>query len=339
LKYWRKASLQLKANKVIPPLPLSFAAMHKPVICIGAALVDELFHATDKILLATTSDANVTKTAGGVSRNIAHQLALLGVPVQLISVFGNDSDGDWLKTVCRIAGVKLDGSMTIEGLTGKYTGILNVDGSLFAAFLTNAANHLITPPYLDKHVDLLKTASYLLADANVNVDTIEWLLNFSKETGIPFILEPVSVPPASKLANIDLNGLYLITPNEDELPVICKEPQTNTKKQIDELLERGVKSIWLHNGIHGSNIISKEKTVALHASLVDVLDCTGAGDGSLSGFLLGKHLGKDDIECLKIAHTLASEILQVNGAIATHLDQKKLLNLVPKYFPEHEGVS
>jgi pseudouridine kinase len=308
--------------------------MSKPVICIGAALVDELFHAVDKIIPASTSDATVTKTAGGVSRNIAHQLALLGVPVQLISVFGNDGDGTWLKQVCTNAGVQLDGSLTIEGLTGKYTGILNVDGSLFTAFLTNAANHLITPTHLERNKDLLATASFLLADANVNVETVEWLLSFSKKTGIPFIIEPVSVPPASKLASVNLDGLYLITPNEDELPVICHEALSSTKKQVEELLDRGVKNIWLHNGMHGSTIINKEKNISLHASLVDVLDCTGAGDGSLSGFLLGKYLGKDDADCLKIAHTLAAEILQVNGAIATHLTQEKLLKLVPKYFTE-----
>lgn len=315
-------------------MSLSFAAMSKPIICIGAALVDELFHATDKILLATTSDATVTKTAGGVSRNIAHQLALLGVPVQLISVFGNDSDGDWLKQVSTDAGVKLDAAITIQGLTGKYTGVLNVDGSLFTAFLTNAAVHLITPEHLEWNKSLLETASFLLADANVNVETVEWLLAFSKKTGIPFIIEPVSVPPASKFASVDLDGLYFITPNEDELPVLCHEPLPSTKKQVEELLNRGVKNIWLHNGSSGSTIINKEKTISLHASLVDVLDCTGAGDGSLSGFLLGKHLGKEDVECLKIAHTLAAEILQVNGAIATHLTQEKLLELVPQYFPE-----
>lgn len=308
--------------------------MSRPVICIGAALVDELFHATDKIILATTSDATVTRTAGGVSRNIAHQLALLGVPVQLISVFGNDSDGDWLKQVCRNAGVQLDAAITIDALSGKYTGILNVDGSLYTAFLTNAATHLITPEHLEWNIDLLKSASVLLCDANLSVESMEWLLGFSKTTGIPFIIEPVSVPPASKLASVDLRGLYLITPNEDELPVICHEPLPSTKKQVEELLDRGVQNVWLHNGIHGSTIISRDKTISLHASLVDVLDCTGAGDGSLSGFLLGKHLGKDDHECLKIAHTLAAEILQVNGAIATHLSQEKLLDLVTTYFPE-----
>jgi pseudouridine kinase len=308
--------------------------MSNPVICIGAALVDELFHATGELLLSTTTDATVTKTAGGVSRNIAHQLALLGVPVQLITAVGNDSDGDWLKQVCTSAGVKLDATITRKGLSGKYTGILNADGSLYTAFLTNAANHLITPEHLEKHIDLLKTASYLLADANINVDTAEWLLAFSKEKGIPFVLEPVSVPPAKKYKNVNLQGLHLITPNEDELPVLCSDKSFFTQQQIEELLAKGIENIWLHNGKHGSALYNKEKAITLHAPSIEVVDCTGAGDGSLSGFILGKHLGKTDVECMKLAHTLSAEILQVNGAIATHLTQDKLLQLVTNYYPE-----
>lgn len=308
--------------------------MSRPVICIGASLVDELFHAKEELLMATTNDASVTKTVGGVSRNIAQQLALLEVPVQLISVFGNDSDGYWLKQVCKNTGVQLDASITKDGLSGKYTGILSPDGSLYSAFLTNAANFLITPEHLQKHIDLLKTASYLLADANINVETAEWLLDFSNKTKIPFVLEPVSVPPARKFRDADLNGLFLITPNEDELPVLCSEKSFFTQQQVDELLNRGVENIWLHNGQHGSALYNKEKTITLNAPQINVVDCTGAGDGSLSGFILGKHLGKSDIDCLKLAHTLSAEILQVNGAIATHLNQEKLLALVTKYYPD-----
>jgi len=136
--------------------------MSKPVICIGAAFVDELFHMQEKMIMGSTVPASVTKTVGGVSRNIAHQLELLGVDVQLISVFGNDSDGDWLKQTCINAGVKIDASITKEGLSGKYTAILNLDASLFTGFLTNAATTLITSRHLEKHKALLQTASYLL---------------------------------------------------------------------------------------------------------------------------------------------------------------------------------
>ena len=307
--------------------------MSKPVICIGAAFVDELFHMQEEMIMGSTVPASVSKTAGGVSRNIAHQLALLGVNVQLISVFGNDSDGDWLKQTCTNANVKLDASITKEGLSGKYTAILNLDASLFTGFLTNAATNLITPQHLEKHKALLQTASYLLADANVSVDAGEWLLAFTNETGIPLILEPVSVPPARKFKDVNLSGLHLITPNEDELPVLCSEKALFTQHQIEELINKGVENVWLHNGKLGSAIYNKERSITLHAPEIEIVDCTGAGDGSLSGFILGKILGKEDVDCLKLAHTLSAEILQVNGAIATHLDQQKLLSLVAKYYP------
>jgi len=308
--------------------------MPKSVVCVGAAFVDELFHMKEKMILATTVEAAITKTAGGVARNIAHQLALLGVEVQLICVFGNDSDGDWLKQVCVNAGVRIDASITREGLSGKYTAILNMDGSLFTGFLTNATTKLITPQHLEKHRAVLETASYLLADANISAVAGEWLLSFSNETRIPLILEPVSVPPARKFRDINLKGLHLVTPNEDELPVLCSEKALFTQQQVEELLANGVENVWLHNGKLGSVIYSKERSITLHAPEIDIVDCTGAGDGSLSGFILGKTLGKKDEDCLKLAHTLSAEILQVDGTIATHLDQEKLLGLVSKYYPD-----
>ncbi len=307
--------------------------MLKPIICIGAILVDELIHATNPIILATAVDASITKTAGGVAHNIAHQLALLDIPVQLISVFGNDSDGDWLKQVCTKAGVLLDASITREGISGRYSGILNDDGSLFTAFLSNSAVELITPLYLEKQTALLKTASYLLADANTSSESLQWLLHFSKQTGIPFIIEPVSVPPTMKLKELDLNGLYLITPNEDELPVLCSDKAFLTQLQVNELLNQGVQYIWMHNGKQGSALFNKHQSITLHAPDIEVVDCTGAGDGSLSGFLLGKSLGMNDEACMKLAHTLSAEILQVNGAIITHLTQQELLDRVTIYYP------
>ena len=99
-------------------------------------------------------------------------------------------------------------------------------------------------------------------------------------------------------------------------------------------MKKGVQHIWLHNGKQGSALYSQGKTLSLPAPNIEVIDCTGAGDGSLSGFLLGKHLGRTDADCLKLAHTLSAEILQVNGAIATHLDQEKLLGLITKYYPD-----
>lgn len=307
--------------------------MTGPVVCIGASFVDELFYVEGELLPATTNFVTVNKTAGGVGRNIAHQLALLNVPVELVSVFGNDSDGDWLKDVSTKAGVKLEGSLTIEGFSGKYTAIMKKDGTLFTGFLTNHLTRLLTPEHLGDRKELLKNASWIIADTNLSTESIQWLLTFSRQAGIPLIIEPVAVPPALKLKTIELEGLYLITPNEDELPAICSEKALTRADQVNELFARGVKFIWLHNGKEGSTLYSYERTITLEAASVEVLDSNGAGDASVSGFILGKYMGMEDLDCLKLAHTLSSEVLRVKGAISKNLDQKKLLSLVSKYYP------
>lgn len=297
-------------------------------------MVDELFHAQQPMLMHTTNEVTSIRAAGGVARNIAHQLSLLEIPVQLISVFGNDADGNWLKTVCTDAGINVQASITADIPTAKYTAIINNDGSLFTALLTNAALHLITPQYLQQQAPLLATAAFILADANISVAAVNWLVQFSREHDIKMIIEPASVPPAQQVAAANLDGLYLITPNEDELPALCSEAATTTELQINELLNRGIQYVWLHRGVHGSALYKKTETLQLNAPNAEVVDCTGAGDGSVSGFILSKYFGRDNLNSLRTAHTLSAEILQVHGAIATHLNQQKLLNLVSKYYEE-----
>ena len=308
--------------------------MTGPIVCIGGSFVDELFHTREEILYGSTNAATVKKAAGGVGRNIAHQLALLEVPVQLISVFGNDQDGDWLKKICSDAGIKFDASITIDDSTGKYLGIIDKDGALYTAFLTNQINRWLSPQHLELRKELLQTASWLMADTNIPIETINWLLQFSRHSGIPLIIEPVSVPPAKKLMAADLSGLYAITPNEDELPALCSEKSYTTAQQIDELLSREVQMIWLHHGKDGSVLYSREQAIKLPAAPVDVIDCTGAGDASVAGFLLGKYLGKDHLDCLKLAHTLSSEVLKIDGAVPEKLSQQELLTLVSKYYSD-----
>jgi pseudouridine kinase len=138
------------------------------------------------------------------------------------------------------------------------------------------------------------------------------------------------------LKTIELDGLYLITPNEDELPAICSEKAFTREDQVNELFQRGVSFIWLHNGKAGSTLYSNNRVITLAAVPVEVVDSNGAGDASLAGYIMGKYLGMEDIDCLKLAHTLSSQVLQVKGAVAKDLDQIKLLSLLSKYYPANE---
>jgi pseudouridine kinase len=292
-------------------------------------LVDELFYAKEEMMAATTNMVTLEQNAGGVARNLAHQLALLGIPVSLIAAFGDDADGIWLADECRHSGIDL--SMSAFGIhcrTGKYTGIINPDGSLFTAMLSNDCNALINSSHLEVYRNALLDAAFIIADTNLSVEALQWLTQFSRDTLVPLIIEPVSVPPAKKLQQADLSNVYMVTPNEDELPALLYEKHANNDKTARSLIEKGVQHVWLHEGSKGSKIYTKENIIHVAAQKTAVLDSTGAGDASLAGFVWGLYHGKSLVESIRIGHWLAAEILKVKGAIAKHITHEHLSALI-----------
>ena len=310
--------------------------MPSPVICIGATLVDELFFCNEKTVAATSNPAVLKRYAGGVIRNIAHHLALLEIPVQLITVLGNDADGEWLMGDCKKNGIGLDAVFRVDDNTGKYASILDADGSLYAAACTDPCGKYLNPEFLQQQIDILVTAALIIADTNISGDTLSWLAAFCRGKDIPLLIEPVSVAKAKKLARVDISGVFMLTPNEDELPSLCNMAYQNVQACLEELFQRGVKNIWLRKGEKGSEIFSKEISISLHAPGISVTDSTGAGDAALAGWVAAWYWGLDPLKCLQAGHALAVNTLQVHGAVITDITKEKLFHSIKKYYPDEQ---
>ncbi len=309
-------------------------SMSKGVICIGAAMVDELYYCSKEVQTETSNPAILKRSAGGVARNIAFQLALLKIPVLLFSAIGRDSDGDWLQNECIQNGINTDLLLRVDDQTGKYISILNPDGSMFIAAAVDSCSKYISPAFLQQHKDVLSKAEMIITDTNISADSISWLAEFCKPQNIKFIIEPVSVDKAKKLAALDLNSVFMITPNEDELLSLSENKFHNQQEVIRHLLNSNVKNIWLRKGEKGSEMFSENKQLALKAATVSITDSTGAGDAALAGWIAAHYWKWDELECLKAGHSLAAEVLQVMGAVAPDITKEKLSSLIKKYYTD-----
>lgn len=307
--------------------------MKQPVVCIGAMLVDELFYCNEPVVAATSNPASVKRTAGGVMRNIVHHLVLLDVPVNFITVMGDDADGRWLKDDCKRAGIDLSCAITATCSTGKYSALLNPDGSLYAAACVNPSESLLTISLLQQQAALLSNATMIVADTNLDTKVLEWLIAFCNEKAIGLFIEPVSVAKAKKLSSISLEGLYMITPNEDELTSLGENGDTK-EQTIQKIFAKGVKHIWLRKGSNGSAIISRTGTSSLPAPAVKVKDITGAGDAALAAWIASSYFDMDEKKSLMAAHAMAAAVLQVEGAIVNDITKDKLFNSIKTYYPD-----
>ena len=295
-------------------------------------LIDECYTSLENPIPGTSNPSTYFRSSGGVAGNIANHLALLGQNVDLITYFGDDIEGKWLIEKCNENGVGISDSILCKQNTGRYVALLTPSGELFAGAMTGYYDTVINITSLEKKISLLKSASLLLVDCNLSTDCLKWLLEFSEREKIPCIVEPVSIPKASKLQHLPIKNVLLLTPNYEEMAVICgKKEENNPDKLIDEILSRGIKNLWVRNGKNGSTIYNTEQNVELTAPKINVIDSTGAGDAALAGWIYAWMIKKSQAECLLYGHSMASLILGVKGAIKNDLTIEILETTVENY--------
>jgi len=292
----------------------------KHIVCIGAALIDESFVCSYEPLLHTSNPAVYYRSAGGVARNVAHHLALLGNSVELITHFGNDEDGKWIMDKCTSAGISLSNSIVNNLPTGHYAAIITPGGELF---IGSAALHFetaITAEFLKEKSEVLKSASLIQMDCNLNAECLNWLLDFCRNENKACVIETVSVTKAARLLNANLKDVLLITPNHDELQAITNQAgQVKSDSAILHLLDMGIQNIWIRNGKDGSKIYNGTEIITQTPNPISVIDVTGAGDAALAGWIHAYLLGKNITECLNYGQVMAELILQTKGAVLDEL--------------------
>ena len=188
-----------------------------PVVCVGASLVDLTFRCDQEPVPFTSNPSKMHRSPGGVVRNIAHHLALLNVPVQLVTILGDDPDGKWLLDQCKDAGIGVEHILLANETTGTFASIATPSGDLHIGAVTSEADRLLSIDFLASRSDVLRSAAVVIADCNLSVQALRWLMQFCNEHNVPLVVETVSIPKAHRLREALPGKLLLVKPNREEL--------------------------------------------------------------------------------------------------------------------------
>lgn len=310
--------------------------MNKSVLCIGATLVDELYFCEQNCIPHTSNPAAKTTSIGGVISNIAQHLGVLQLHPSLITALGTDTDAEYIAKNLNQKGITLDQSVLANDSTGKYVSIMNPDGNLVVAVCQDISSKYLTPTFFESKTDFIKEFDLVIMDTNIPTASIQWLIDFTKMNQQKLIIEPVSVAKASKLATLNLEGVFMITPNEDELKAIANIDTTNESAIAQSLFRRGVQQVWIRKGNQGSVICTPNQSLALGVPKISISDSTGAGDAALAAWIFGYLNHENELTCLQLAHALALEVLQIKGAVLQHLNSENLYQIKNTYYNEHQ---
>jgi len=292
------------------------------VTVIGGANVDIKGRSGTRFVAGTSNPGEVTLSAGGVGRNIAENLAHLGIEVTLVTALGDDANGALLRRACADAGVDLSMALGTAAPTGCYLAVLDDTGELVSAVNDMRAMEALTPAHLEACAARLAEADMLVADCNPSEDCLAWLCRFSAERGVRLLIEPVSVPKARKLLGFARSApVFAITPNAQQLAAL-------SNGDIAALHQLGFANVVLHRGGEGA-IASDGASVTTIApvSVAEIADVTGAGDAAVAGLVCGLLDGMSLARAAKLGQCAAAIKLRSSQSVASGLSRDSLLRL------------
>ena len=259
------------------------------VVVIGAVNMDICGRPQKKLIFRDSNPGTVRLTPGGVGRNIAHDLCLLGEDVRFVTVFGDDPNGAALRDSCARLGMDLSCAQTIPGVfTSSYLYITDERGEMQLGLNDTDSSARITPDYLSEHLDVINGAAVVVAEGNLPAETLQWI---GEHVSPPLFVDPVSVTKAERLRGM-LRRIHTFKPNITEGANLTGESEP--EQIVSALLEQGVRRVFLSMGSMG--ILAGESTerVMLPCLPTRLVNTTGGGDAVMAA-LVWAHLHDRDL--------------------------------------------
>ncbi|MBQ3705346.1 MAG: carbohydrate kinase family protein [Clostridia bacterium] len=297
----------------------------KHVVVVGGANVDIGGHPNQKLLDRDSNPGRVRVSVGGVGRNIAHNLRLLGMPVTFLTALGQDAHGDRVAAECALAGMDCERILRVsEEPTSTYLFIADERGDMRLAVSDMEICRFISPDYLAGQMDVLGRADAVVLDANLPEESIRFL---AEHCQAPIFGDPVSVRKAERMLPV-LSRLYALKPNRQEAEMLSGVPirsEEDLPRAAEALLARGLKSVFISLGAEGVYAADGACTGRIPCCPAQPVNMTGAGDAMMAGMVWGFLRGESLPDIARLGAAAAALAVEGAGTVNTELSPERLL--------------
>lgn len=288
------------------------------VVVVGGANLDLVGHSFKPLVERDSNPGYIRRSAGGVGRNVAENLARLGIQTALVTAFGNDANARDVESGCASAGVDLSGSIHVDLPGSLYLAILDEGGDMALALSDMRALDRLTPAMLAKRRDLLDEARLLVADANLPPDTLGWLVS---ETRAPILFDPVSTGKAASAAAF-VGELTAIKCNAAEAAMLLgagTRAPDDPAWLAERLLSTGMLAAFVTAGTQGVYYADHAGSGHLQAPRATLADATGAGDAFTAGVAAAMLAGVSARHAAEFGSRLAGITLGSEHTVSDHI--------------------
>ena len=267
--------------------------IEKYVAVAGGVNIDIGGRSFSPLLVGDSNPGTIRIALGGVGRNIAHNMSLLGARVKLITALGGDDGASRIEASCRELGIDLSDALRVpDGATGTYLYIDGPDGDMALAMNDMAIYEALTPEFFATVMDVLNGAALVMLDANLPADSIQYI---AEHCTAPLFGDTVSSAKAGKFKPV-LGRFHTLKPNRIEAELLTGINITDEDslfRAADALLETGLQRLFLSLGGQGVLAADHTQKILLKNPPVQMVNATGCGDAFMAALACAALEGTD----------------------------------------------
>lgn len=297
--------------------------MHTGLRCavVGAANIDIGGFPRGRIALQDSNPGRVVLSAGGVGRNIACNLARLGIETHLVAPLGTDAFAGIVRADCARAGVDTGLCFAFSGAASSaYLFIADINGDMHLAVNDMDICQRMTPEVLAGHLDALNGMDAVVLDANLPEATIAWL---AEKLRPPLFADAVSAAKARRLLPA-LPRLYAIKPNALEAEALSGLPvhdRSTAEAAARRLLEMGAAGVCITLGERGVCCAIRDKVRFMAGTPVQMTNATGAGDAFTAAMVWGSLKGMNLFEAARAGMAAAALTVEAEETVSAEMTE------------------
>jgi pseudouridine kinase len=295
----------------------------RSVLCVGGCVIDRVGETVDaQERLHTSNIGRMRSSLGGVARNVAENLARLGIDVRMLSLVGEDPEGERVLVESGNAGIdmRLVGR-SAQAATASYTAIFNGEGELVIGLADMAIFDLVTQESVSRGLSGFAADGFVFADANLSPPVLQALTE--AKGGRILASVPVSIQKLARLVPI-LAAIDLLFLNLYEARALLGSDE-NAGDLARRLAAGPVPRGLLTLGPQGALAWAEGEVTPIPALASRPVNVNGAGDALAGATLARLACGDDFLLAARRAMAAAALTVESSHTVRTDLTMQALL--------------
>ena len=300
------------------------------IAVIGTTFMDVKGYPLDTYIPAGRNAGRVAEVHGGVSRNIAEDMANVGFAPTFVSSV--DDSGLSADIIARLDACGCDTRFvrSCENGLGMWLAIFDETGDVVASISRRSNLSSMEQTLAEDGDEIISQADAVCIEYDVDVPILERTLEFAERHGKRVYAVVSNMTIACERRDL-LRKVTCLVCNQQEAGILFSRDLDEAKPDemlavlAERLSETGLESMVVTMGAQGSVFASVGgESGWCPAHMVEVVDTTGAGDAFFAGTALGLTYGDGLEKACEIGTALSASVITTEENVCGHFSPEEL---------------